>query len=162
MSESKAGGNLDSLRKAATEALRSHDVLLNAWRALQDSDIAEATEEDVDLLRSLIVSRIYPVNAFSMLVKVDQSRAIEVLLSRYLGVGVCPDRKFGGFESELGIMLDDLEEFGGRERIIQLVRHPEFAVERTEDSRVCRAFGEILNLDERLVPDWIETQRRAV
>lgn len=159
MIESRAETAMEKLRRVGSEALRSHDVLLEAWRELRESDIAEATTDDVAILRSMIITRIYPINAFGLLVKIDQDAAIEVLLSRYLGIAVDPDRKFGGFEFELESMLDDLLESGGVQRISQLVSHSEFSMERIEDLRVLRVFGGILQMDEQSVPDWILLQR---
>lgn len=150
---------MEKLRRAGSEALRCHDVLLEAWRALQESDIAEATNEDASFLRSMIIRRIYPVNAFGLLVRIDQDAAIEVLLSRYLGVDVDPDTKFGGFEFELATMLDDLLEIGGTHRIAQLVSDSRFSIERMEDLRVLRVLGGVLQMEDEMVPNWIRSQR---
>ena len=161
MDESRTESAMEKLRRAGIEALRSHAVLLGAWRGLQESDVAEATENDVSILRELIVTRIYPVNAFGLLVRIDPDAAIEVLLSRYLGMGVDPDRKFGGFEFELETMLDDLREVCGTQKLAQLVKHARFSIELVDDLRVRRVFGEILRMAEQLVPDWIRSQRAA-
>lgn len=152
---------MERLRRVGSEALRCHQILLDAWRELQESDIAELTKEDASILRSLIISRIYPINAFGLLVRIDQDAAIEVLLSLYLGINVDPDGKFGGFEFELDSMLDDLVDIGGTQSIAQLVSDDKFSIERMKDARVKRVFGEILQIEEPLVSDWIQAQRTA-
>lgn len=161
MHESRCETGMEKLRRAGAEALRSHDVLMEVWRGLQESDIANATQEDVRLLESLIIGRIYSINAFDLLVKINPDAAIDVLLSRYLGRGVDPDRKFGGFEFELLSMLDDLLEVGGARRIAQLVSHTSFSTDRVEDLRVRRVFGEILQMEEHLVATWIHGIRNG-
>jgi hypothetical protein len=149
---------LEDLRKAAIEVLMAQDRLLNVWRGVEELQLAQnATPEDVSLLRELIISRIYPMNAFGLMVQIDKKSAIEVLLSRYLGRGVDSDTKFGGFESELDTMLDDLWEFGGVEWIEKLVLHPDFEIERIKDPRVRRTFSEVLQLEEHQIPKWVQS-----
>lgn len=159
MNQSRSESRMDELRKRGLEALSSHGNLREAWRELSESDMAEATRDDIGFLRSMIISRIYPVNAFELLVKIDPNAGVEVLLSRYLGRGVNPDTKFGGFESELQIMLDDLREVAGSQMIAQLVRNPDFAIQRIEDARVRRVLAQVLDMEEESIPDWVRKQR---
>jgi len=150
------------LRSAAAEALRAHDKLLEVWRHVEESKLAaDATTDDIAILRELVVRRIYPVNAFGLLVQIDRDAAIEVLLSRYLGVAVDPDTKFGGFEFELATMLDDLREVGGIGSLRTLVRHPQFSLERITDPRVRRGFGDTLNMDEEQIMAWVRSERET-
>jgi hypothetical protein len=155
-----ASASLDDLRAAAIEALHAHDRLLELWRQVQEVDLASvASVEDVRLLRELIIRRIYPVNAFGLLVRIDQAAAIDILLSRYVGITVDPDSKFGGFEFELGTMLDDLREVGGTDRIVQLIQNPNFAIERIAEPRFQRVFGQVLELGEEQTVAWARAQR---
>ncbi len=147
----------DELRDAGNQALMAHDTLLMVWRGVQEAQLVQtATPEDMLLLRDLIYRRIYPVNAFGLLVRIDQKIAIEVLLSRYLGKAVDPDSKFGGFEFELEAMLDDLHELGGAELLKRIVTHPDFEIERINDSRVRRSLSAVLHLEEQEILQWVQ------
>jgi hypothetical protein len=149
-----------SFRETAIQALRLHDDLHNIFSSSEESELVQgASMEDVTLLRELIIQRIYPENAFNLLVYIDKNAAIEILLSRYVGKFVDPDTKFGGYETELELMLDDLREVCGIEQIVRLVRHPQFAIDRIADPRVQRALGEALDIDDEQVPGWIYSQR---
>ena len=149
---------LNDLRAAASDALRSHDKLLEIWRHVDESKLArDATAGDIEILRDLIIRRIYPVNAFCLLVQIDRDGAIEILLSRYLGTAVDPDTKFGGFEFELAAMLDDLQEVGGVECLERLIKHPTFSIGRIADPRVRRVFSDVLHIDEAQVNAWVQS-----
>jgi hypothetical protein len=153
--------SLSDFRKVAREALQAHDALVGLWRNVVASDFAEASPEDVNLLKSLILRRIYPVNAFEVLVSLSPESAIEMLLARYLGKSVDPDKKFGGFEFELESMLDDLCRIAGKEQIANMLNNEQFSIASLDDSRVRRILAEVLELDESQVFAWAESQRKA-
>jgi len=148
---------IDVLRTAMMGALRAHDELLAAWRQVESTArSALDTPEDVKTLKELIVRRIDIMNSFDALVRVDRAAAMEVLLSRYLGSGVDPDKKFGGYTSELAVMLDDLREAGGVAALRTLVSHVRFARELLSDRRVIEALADALEIPCDQVRDWAE------
>jgi hypothetical protein len=151
---------IEGLRSAARQALEAQDQLLNAWRSLDSSDLDSLCEQDdLELLKQLILRRIYPVNAFAVLARVDKYAAIDVLISLYLGDSVDPDRKFGGYTFELSSILDDLREIHGETALRELIDHPKFNKIRLSDSRVIEAFSDSLDIDASLFSGWLENQR---
>jgi hypothetical protein len=146
----------EALRSAGRNALEAQDALLAAWRDLKPEDFASLTGgSDVGLLVRLIERRIYAVPAFVALARIDITAARDVLLSRYLGRAVDPDRKFGGYAFELAAMLDELRQAGGEEALMDLIDQPDFSPERLTDQRVVEAFSEALEIGPSRVPEWI-------
>jgi hypothetical protein len=147
---------IEALRSAGRDALDAQDALLAAWRDLEPEDFASlAGPPDVGLFVRLIERRVYAVPAFGALAKVDITAARDVLLSRYLGRGVDPDRKFGGYVFELASMLDELRQAGGPEALMDLIDQPDFSPERLADRRFVEAFSEALEIEPEEVPEWI-------
>ncbi len=145
------------LRDAARTALAAQDQLLNAWRSIPAGDyptFSEAT--DVELLKLLIWRRIYPLNAFGALVRIDKNAAVDILMTLYLGRAVDPDTKYGGYVFELSTMLDDLRETYGAEVLCEVIKHPMFDRERISDKRVIEAFSDALGLDASCFSHWLE------
>jgi hypothetical protein len=150
----------EALRSAGRNALEAQDALLAAWRDLKPEDVASlAGAPDVGLLVRLIERRIYAVPAFGALARIDITAARDVLLSRYLGRVVDPDRKFGGYAFELATMLDELRQAGGQEALTDLIDQPDFSSERLTDRRVIEAFSEALEMEPSRVPEWIRQAR---
>lgn len=110
-------------------------------------------------LEAMILRRIEVANAFEWLARLDRPRATNVLLRRYLGRGVCPDNKFGGYESELSTMLEDFVEVQGIEALSELVVADRFDSEKVSDSRVARAFAEVVGCPPEDVSSWVELQQ---
>lgn len=152
---------LFDFRTIATEALKAHDALMRIWRELPPAMFAESSHDDVKLLKELIHRRIYPCNAFEILAHLDQDAAIEMLLRCYFGNHVNPDTKFGGFEFEIGLMLDDLRSICGIEQVVRLVNEPDFALALLDDPRVRRVFSEVLAISENEVSSWVQSQRHG-
>jgi hypothetical protein len=147
---------IEALRVAGRNALQAQDALLAAWRDLQPGDFAGLVGvPDIELLVSLIQRRIYIVPAFEALVKIDITAAREVLLSRYLGRNVDPDRKFGGYVFELTAMLGELHQAGGQEALRDLIDQAALSPARLADQRVIEAFSEALEIEASQVPEWI-------
>ena len=146
----------EALRSAGRNALAAQDALLAAWRDLKPEDFASlAGAPDVGLLVNLIERRIYAVPAFVALARIDITAARDVLLSRYLGRAVDPDRKFGGYLFELAAMLVVLCQAGGQAALLDLIDRPDFSPERLTDQRVVEAFSEALEIGPSQVPEWI-------
>jgi hypothetical protein len=153
---------IEALRSAGRSALEAQDALLAAWRDLKPEDIASlAGGPDVGLLVRLIERRIYAVPAFGALARIDITAARDVLLSRYLGRVVDPDRKFGGYAFELAAMLDELCQAGGHEALMDLIDQPDFSPERLTDQRVIEAFSEALEIEPSRVPEWIRQAHKG-
>jgi hypothetical protein len=153
---------IEALRSAGRDALEAQDALLTAWRDLKPEDFASlAGGPDVGLLVRLIERRIYAVPAFGALARIDITAAREVLLSRYLGRGVDPDRKFGGYVFELASMLDELLQAGGQEALMDLIDRPSFSPERLTDRRVIEAFSEALEIGPLGIAEWIRQARKG-
>ena len=151
---------VEALRSAGRNALEAQDALLAAWRDLKPEDVASlAGAPDVGLLVRLVERRIYAVPAFGALARIDITAARDVLLSRYLGRAVDPDRKFGGYAFELTAMLDDLRQAGGQEALTDLIDQPDFLPERLTDQRVIEAFSEALEIEPSRVPEWTRRAR---
>ncbi len=149
--------SIDGLREAMIAALLAQDNLLAAWQKIEPAALASMnTPTDIDRLRQLIIRGIYPVNAFEAMARNDLAAATDILLSRYLGVGVDPDRKFGGYAFELDSMLDDLREVGGEHALRSLVTHEHFARHLFNDRRVVEAFASALNIPADRFQDWVE------
>lgn len=148
---------LENWRSIARQALEVHDKLLNAWRALDDRELRDlSSAEDTEVLKQMIVRRIYPVNAFAALAVVDRQGAIDVLFSRYLGIGVDPDSKFGGYCFELSTMLDDLRESYGEAVLRELICDRRFNRNLLHDKRVLEAFMEALEIDHEGLTSWFQ------
>jgi hypothetical protein len=148
---------VEGLRSLARQALEVQDRLLQAWTDLAPGDCRCFDEPgDRELLEQLILRRIYPVNAFALLVQIDKQAAIDVLLRRYLGDTVDPDTKFGGYAFELSTMLDDLREAHGESALRELVNHPMFNKRRLNDDRVVEAFTDSLGIDKSRLSEWLK------
>ena len=151
------GSIIHALRNAAARAVTSHDELLTIWRNLDSSQIAgECTPDDVQLLQELVRRRIYPINAFELLARADREAAIDTLLSRYVGVHVDPDRKFGGYSFELESMIEDLVNVHGDAALRELIARPQFEAARLRDHRVQAALCQALEIDEPALRAWLE------
>lgn len=149
---------LQELRDAARQAMAADTSLSRIWRDLPVAEVAEVcTSADAAWLRELMIRRIDPVNAFELLAHIDLNAAIEALLDRHLGEGVDPDRKFGGYSSELSIMLDDLVEIAGPDALRQLLRREGFGRKHLKDRRVIEAFSEALDIDEKQWETWLNS-----
>jgi hypothetical protein len=150
---------MQTLRDAARRAIGVNDELSEAWRNLPDADAPKvASRDDVPLLCELIKLRILPANAFGLLVRLDLEAAVEMLLRRYVGEGVDPDRKYGGFEYELSCMLRDLVEVRGPSQLRKLLTHPEFNSRLFADDRLLTSISEALDINTDQVHGWLESQ----
>ena len=101
----------------------------------------------VQLLCRLIIARIFPANAFEFLVKADLDAAFEMLLRRYVGKGVCPDTKFGGYQFELSTMLTDLVETQGETSLYRLLQHANFNRDLFSDQRLLDSIYKALDIE---------------
>lgn len=144
----KADDLIQSFRSMAAEAIESHNALSELWRKLPMPDAARHCDEtDVELLHKLIKYRIYPVNAFELLARIDLDQALQALLSRYVGEGVSPDGKFGGYSFELSTMIDDLKEIAGEQALRRLISLPGFDHKKLADPRVIASFADALDIE---------------
>ena len=135
----------EHLRQAAQQAIKSQTELLEAWRSWsQDRTITTFSPADVPLLRELIFRKIYPINAFDLLVQLDREAAVNALLSAYLGSEVDPDSGFGGFQFDMNSMLSDLVASGGDTALGNLIAHPDFNRRMLSDPRFITACCEAL------------------
>ena len=147
---------LEALRAAGQNALDAHDALRDVWRSLSFPDVARCcSSADIELLQQLIKSRIDPLNAFEMLVRIDPRTAMQALIHWYLGKGVHPDNKFGGYTFELSTMLDDLREIAGEYALWQLIHLDAFDRNRLDDPRVREAFCDALDISQQDFGDWL-------
>jgi hypothetical protein len=147
------------LRSAGRRALEAQDELASVWKHLNEKEIAQAaTPDDSELLCQLILRRIYPTNAFAALANVSPPVAQQMLLARYLGKGVDPDTKFGGFSYELSSMLDDFYMASGERGLRELVRHPQFDRNCLDDPRVVDALSEALKIRPEELPEWLRKE----
>lgn len=152
----KADDLSQAFRSAAKEAIESHDALADLWRKMPVAETAHRCgESDVALLRQLIEYRIFPVNAFELLARIDLREAYSALLSRYVGKGVSPDGKFGGYSFELSVMLDDLKEIGGEEALRGLIALDGFDRRKLTDPRVINSFSDALDIEPHEFNDWL-------
>jgi hypothetical protein len=120
--QTTADGRIEALRAAGKLSVEADDALSAAWRNLDDVDGARLVQaSDVRLLVDLIKRRLSVLPAFAALARADIAAARGLLLSRYLGKGVPPDGKFGGYTFEFSTTLDDLREVGGQEALRNLV-----------------------------------------
>ena len=147
---------LQALREASLLALQAQDALLAAWRRTPlDALLQAAGPDDVRLFRELVVRRIYPLNAFEALVRINPTAVVEVLLSRYVGSGVDPDRKFGGYSFELSGMLGDLAEVCGESALGDLVAHPRFNPRLFADRRFVESLADALSVEPDRIGPWL-------
>ena len=129
---------------------------MELWRTLPMADTARRCDEhDIELLCELITRRIYPVNAFELLARIDLNAAFRVLLDLYVSSQVNPDRKFGGYYFELSIMLDDLKEIGGEQALRRLLALDRFDRRKLADHRVVDAFSEALEIEPEEFQTWL-------
>jgi hypothetical protein len=112
-------------------------------------------------LEQLIAHRIEVLNAFEFLVRLAPKRAADMLLRLYLGRGVSPDTKFGGYEFELSTMVDDLVELAGEAALTSLVKSDRFDPDKLEDPRVQRCFSEALSCEPEDVLQWYRVRVEA-
>ncbi len=127
----------------------------------QKADIASLTkelkEEDAVLLQQLILALIEVLPLFEILLHLDPKRAKDILLRRYVGTGIDPDTKFGGYEFELSSMLDDYQKILGETKFEELFTDPGFDRDKLSDPRMKRSLMEVLNFNtERDVDKWIK------
>lgn len=154
----KADDMVQSFRSLATEAIEAQDALSELWRNLRVADAAKRCDEtDVELLKKLIKLRIYPVNAFELLAQIDLELAFQALLSRYVGQGVSPDGKFGGYFFELSTMLDDVKEIGGEQALRRLISLPGFDHKKLADARVIASFADALDIETNEFHQWLDS-----
>ena len=114
--------------------------------------------ELISLLEQLIIRRIQVTMAFELLAHLDPIKATSLVLRRYLGENVNPDRKYGGYESELDSILGDLA-LVGVEHLTRLVRSPKFDCSKARDQRVVRSFCNALQLEsEEELKTWLKSQ----
>lgn len=147
---------MENLRLAAIAAIQTQDDLLNAWRAFDEqSEDFVLSEEDIGLLRILVFRKIYPINAFALLSRSHLDSALEILLSRYLGQNVDPDRGFGGVVYDLGSMLTDIYSIGGEPAILRLITHAQFNTVMLSENRFIESLAIALDKDESEVIQWL-------
>jgi hypothetical protein len=153
----------EEFRKAARSAIEAHQSLLESWKRLDGQDYTrEASPDDVRLLKDLIIRRIYPANIFEVLARVDWDAASAILLSRYLGKGVDPDTKFGGYSFELSSLLEDYCEKGGYHAIRSLLSHPDFDRAKLSDPRVSEVLCSLLHIEpEQLFEYRVEEKHES-
>jgi hypothetical protein len=154
----KADDMVQSFRSLATEAIEAQGALSEMWRNLRVAEAAKRCDEtDVELLKKLIKFRIYPVNAFELLARIDLEQAHQALLSRYVGEGVSPDGKFGGYFFELSTMIDDLKEIGGEQALRHLISLPGFDHKKLADPRVIASFADALEIQPNEFHQWLDS-----
>lgn len=146
----------ERVRQAAIAAIRADDELLAAWRDFtKQNGQLPTSDADIGLLQQLVWQKIHQLNAFGALVRLNREAAINILLRRYLGSGVSPDRGFGGFFSDMSSMLSDLVEVGGAEALKALINHPNFNPEMLADHRFVEAACEAVDIQQAAFTEWI-------
>ena len=143
------------LRQAARQAIAAHDELLEAWREWSREGKPPPTSDDLALLEELVYRKIYPINAFELLTRLDIEAAITSLLGRYLGLHISPDRGFGGFQFEMSSMLDDLVLVGGERAMLRLIHHPGFNQDMLLDPRFRASACASLQFDDAAFTSWL-------
>lgn len=147
---------LPLLRQSAAAALDANGALSSTCRHILSSGLhSDLAQEDIDILKKLIISRVCSIDAFELLVKIDRTASIEMLIRRYLGIGVDPDKKYGGYQFELENMLSDFVTTWGDTALCELFTHHDFDQFRFTDLRVQASIAEALNVEVSEVPKWI-------
>lgn len=148
---------MQDLRTEIRHALQAVTTLRARFRAGISDCEALSSDERESLcgdLEQLILLRVEVLNAFELMVRLDPKRSARLLLRLYLGRGVSPDTKFGGYEFELSTMVDDLVEFEGAEALAELVRSARFDPSKLDDPRVARSFSEALSCEPDELRQW--------
>lgn len=155
---------IEQFRQIAHDAVESQNRLLSFWRACNTPEFsADCNITDVELLSELILLRIFPINAFSLLVLLDKERSIDVLLSRYIGRDVDPDTKYGGFEFELSSMLDDFFSSFGIDAISDIICRNNYSSDKIKgDIRIMRTLSHAVNVDESELIDFIQQRKDKI
>jgi hypothetical protein len=128
------------------DAIKAQKSFFETWGKTER--ITELTDQEIKVIKEAFILRIHPLLCFDMIVKANKGKAIELLLDWYLGKGVCPETKHGGYESELNVMLNDLSEFHGIEALSELLNSDNFDKGKLNDPRVLRSFQEALEIED--------------
>jgi len=143
--------------QAARRATDASSELQELWREIPEDAFLGVQEREVsELLWKLIYYRISPAAAFGALRKCDMSRARDALIRFYVGKGLNPDRKYGGYVFELDTMIGDLFEEGGETALRLLVNDAQFDPEKFSDPRVIGVFAEVLDIEPAEVLPWYQ------
>ncbi len=146
----------DQLNKQADLIQDGLKELTQLLREAIDQDVNDTAL--VSTLVRLIRMRIDVLNAFELLMRIDGNRAQQVLLDLYVGKDVDPDTKYGGFTSELSIMMSDLVDFYGVKSIVQIIRSEFFDKRLLKDARFAESivFAAEMPLDEFMIHQGLE------
>jgi hypothetical protein len=141
--------------ETAITAIEQLDAMFASSECPAPDDLEE---EDLawlcSMLKILVKRRIQVVFGLEWLTRLAPQAAVELTIGHFLGPHTSPDTKFGGYENELGIILDDMVEIRGRVFLADIVRRSDFDRSKLDDERVVRAFGEALELPEDAVRAW--------
>lgn len=151
---------MNNLHHNIQKTLEALSALKSALEEASTSRISVTKDEHTALcadLENLLLLRIEVLSAFELLVRLNPERAQAILLRRYLGRGVSPDRKFGGYEFELSTMLDDLVEIAGKNSLVGIVRSNLFDPEKLEDPRVVQSLAGALDCEPDEIPHWYQS-----
>jgi len=141
----------------AQQVLNAYDELDAFWVSNHKESIQiDFNQNEIDIIKQLILTRLDILNSFEILVKADLNEAISILNRRYFGKHVDPDTKYGGFEFEISSMLSDVVEFAGEKALINILTSEKNSTKILNDERVLRAIEEAMDfgdLDE--VRSWL-------
>lgn len=144
--------------------LATHSIGLNRefesfWKSVDVDDfVKNITNNEIVLLKELIIKRIDVLNSFEILCRVDFDGAKEILLRRYLGKGVNLYSKFGGVTYELSTILDDIVEIHGLESLKNILKVNEIDLDKLRDEQVILSLANALNLSFEETQVWLNKE----
>lgn len=110
-----------------------------------------------EVLVRLIKAGVWRALSFDILVKTNTSVALGAIRDSLLCKEIDPDRKTGGYEADLGIILGDIVDFLGEEKLISFIRSCQLKEDRLKDPRMIRAIGVALDIDQHEASAWLSS-----
>jgi hypothetical protein len=132
----------------AAKAIDAHNKLEGFWKKVDLRNFTSIGSDSlIPILIELIIKRIDVVHAFELLTIISHNDALKVLERRYLGDGVSPYTKYGGYQFELSLMLSDYLEIRGTECFkTEILLNSKFK-SKLSDSNVVEAMCEALDVE---------------
>lgn len=125
------------------------DSLIDKCRTISAKELASnLSSDDILVIIKLFNAGIQVLYFFEVILRFDKYMAEKLLIDKYIGNYVNPDRKGRGYELEISTMLEDYFDIEGQENLIEFLNNDQVSLTRLLDKRVMNNLCEILNKNE--------------
>jgi len=150
----------DELRALAAHMMELKPKLSAAFDAWKDAGFPTPNAE-TGAFRQMLIQRVYPAFAFSVLLRVSPDEAITMLSRYYVGTSEFnPSRSFGSLHTTLSMQITEILDLYGDDWLAQQVLGGHLELDQIREQHNAEAFAEAFDLNDLDWPAWLDRVSR--